>query len=130
MASKEQYNELLTSAGLAGLISVVAAVVRHIILERHGGWKPLLRGMVASALVAVIVGWGLFAVSLPFPVQMAIVGMCAYLGDDILLGILVIGNMIRNDPTSFITKIVQVVRGSGQAAPKKKSSKTPAEPKE
>ena len=124
MNTPDEYKDLAVTAGVAGSISLVAATMRHVMLERHGGWRPLLRGCFASVVVAILVGWSLYAVSLPFPVEMAIVGVCAYLGDDILQGLLVIGRLLRENPAGVASRILDAIRGKTPVVESKPSTPT------
>ncbi|MBP6564052.1 MAG: putative Ig domain-containing protein [Burkholderiales bacterium] len=55
----EDHNKLLTVAATAGVIGLFAGIARGVVQQRHGGWVPFFRGLIASVAVAILVGWGL-----------------------------------------------------------------------
>ena len=111
MEQQKEYEGALVTAGVTGTLALVIGIFRAVINERHGGPRGLIRGILASIVVAVLVGWALTGFDLQLPVKLAIVGVCAYLADDILLGLVVIGSLFRDDPGSFIFKLFDALRG-------------------
>ena len=50
---------LIAAASTAGVIGLVTGIARGVIQQKHQGWLGFMRGLVASVLVAVLIGWTL-----------------------------------------------------------------------
>lgn len=99
-------------AAPSAVIALVLATLRGVIAQKYGGLVGWLRGIFASLIVAVLVGFYLEGTNLPTLLKWAIVGTCAFLADDVLAGMLVLGSLFRNDPREFFRSIVDIFRGS------------------
>jgi hypothetical protein len=111
MKPDSEFEKLLVTTSTTGTVALVIGVFRGIIQEKHGNFMTFFRGVLASVTVAVLVGWGLSETSLSLTSQMCIVGVCSYLADDVLLGLLVLGRLFREDPGSFFSKFYDAIRG-------------------
>ncbi len=112
MKNQAELDTLLTTAGAAGGLSLLMAVFRTVLAEKHGGWKPFLRGVVSSVIVGVLVGWGLEG-SFAKGLEWTIIAICAYVADDILAGLMVIAALFRRDPFAFLSRIINSLRAKG-----------------
>lgn len=117
MKSQQEIDSLLTTAGATGLLAICIGIARGVIQQKHGSLGAFIRGITSSVVVAVLVGWGIHETSLSLTTQMAFVGVCAYLADDVLMGLLVIGRLFREDPGSFISRTLDLFRGKPTPPP-------------
>lgn len=111
MKDKTEIDLLLAAGGPAGVIGLVVGIARGIIQAKHGSLGAWVRGITASLIVGVAVGWGLSDTSFSATTQAAIIACCAYIADDVLLGLLVLGGLFSKDPASFAGKVLDGVRG-------------------
>lgn len=117
MNNKEEISALWTAMAASGAIGLVVGIARGIIQQKHGSIGALARGAIASVLVAVLVSWGLADAGLSVTTKGAITGICAFIADDILLGLLSLGALIGKDPIGFFSRLTAAYRG--MAAQKK-----------
>lgn len=110
----DEHNKLLTVAATAGIIGLFAGIARGVVQQRHGGWVPFLRGLMASIAVAVLVGWGLDDAGLSPTKAAAIIGVCAWLADDVLLGLGELAKVFGADPFGFFDRVWKAIRGAKQ----------------
>lgn len=99
---------LVATAGLGG---VLVAIGRMIIHQRYGGWLVWLSAGVGTVLVAVLVGLAIHDTELSTTQQAAVIGVCAYLADDILLGLGALAKLFGSDPLGTLRRIWDAVRG-------------------
>jgi len=114
MKSDEEVRGLLLTASSSGGVALVVGVFRLIIEEKYGSVRTFFRGVSSSILVGVSIGSAIEGYTIPLAAKMAIVSVCAYLADDLLAGIAVIGGLFRKDPVGFAFKILDSVRGKSQ----------------
>ncbi len=107
----EELKEALGIATVAGLFGMFIGLARGIIQEKHGGWANFCRGAIASITVAVIAGLGLEGSDLSISKQAAVIGVCAYVADDVLLGLIAVARLFSTDPLGFLREIVSSIRG-------------------
>ena len=110
----EDQRKLLTVAATAGAIGLFAGVVRGVVQQRHGGWPNFFRGLAASVAVAILVGWGLDDAGLSPTKAAAIIGVCSWLADDVLLGLGELAKVFGADPLGFIDRVWKAIRGQKQ----------------
>lgn len=103
--------EITSIAGLGGLLLGIAKVIVH---EKYGTVARFFRGAVSSVTVAVLAAFALADSGLSFPQQAALVGVLAYVADDILSGLLILGKLFANNPISFIKDLWSSIRGGGK----------------
>lgn len=101
---------IVTSAGLGG---AAIGALRTIIQRRYGGWLMWLSLMACSVLTAILVSLAIHDTGLSPALQAAIIGVSAFLAEDILLGIGALGAMFSKDPIGAVRKIWDAVRGRG-----------------
>lgn len=109
---------VFVTAAAAGVLGLVVGVLTGFIERRHGSMGAWLGGIAAAIVVAVLVAWGLKPTGLDPMWQSVLIGCCAYLAEDMLAGLRVLGSMIRNDPLSGLSRILDALRGR---APSSKS---------
>jgi hypothetical protein len=98
MKEDEQFNRLLEIAAVSGVGGLILGVAKIIIHERHGTFFRFFRGGVSSVVVAVLVGFALADSGFSWPRQAAIIGVLAYVADDMLNGLLILGNLFAKNP--------------------------------
>ena len=99
---------LVASSGAAGAL---IAALRSIILRRYGGFWMWFSLMCASVLVAVLVGLAVDDTGLSESQKAAVIGICAFVAEDILLGVSVIAGALRSDPIGTLRQIWAAIRG-------------------
>lgn len=101
---------IVTTAGIGGAI---IGALRTIIQRRYGGWLMWLSLMSCSVLTAVLVSLAIHDTGLSPSLQAAIIGVSAFLAEDILLGLGALGSLFSKDPIGAVRKIWDAVRGKG-----------------
>lgn len=107
----ESTRRVLAVTVFAGLIGMMSAVWRGIVVERHGSWWGFARGATASIAVAVLIGWWLDTSGLPTTMQAAIIGAAAFVAEDILIGAAALASMFRTDPLRMLKDLWEAWRG-------------------
>jgi hypothetical protein len=115
MKEDEQLNRLLEIASVSGLGGLFLGVAKIIIHERHGTMRRFFRGAVSSVVVAVLSAFALADSGAASTRQAAIVGLLAYVADDILSALLIMGKLFANNPISFIKDLWSSLRGGGKS---------------
>lgn len=110
---QNDWKRILDVAGPAGLIGFAVAVFRGVI-DQCGGWRKWFAGLAASVLVAAFVGLGLHDADVPAYMQSAIVGLCAYVARDILMGLQQLSGMMASSPLKFVKNLRDAIRGKQQ----------------
>lgn len=105
---------LLLTAGTTGALGLVVGVFTGVIERRHGSIGAWLAGIAAAVLVAAMVGLALKPTGMDPMWQHLIVGCCAYLADDVLAGLRVLGTMVRTDPLGGAGRFLDALRGKGR----------------
>lgn len=114
-------NKVLAAATSAGIIGLVTGIARGVVQQKHNGWTGFFRGLVASVLVAVLMGWTLADLDVSPTKQAVIIGVCAYLADDVLLGLQEVARLFGADPFGTLQRIRQAMRGQAGTAPTDRS---------
>lgn len=109
--NQDEWQKFLHVAAPAGALGFAVAVFRGVI-EQGGGWRKWIAGLAASVLVATFVGLGLHDTGVPAFLQFPIVGLCAYVARDILMGLTQLSSMMASSPFEFATKIRDFLRGN------------------
>lgn len=111
--NQDDWHKLMNVAAPAGALGFAVAVFRGVI-DQCGGWRKWFAGLAASVLVAALVGLGLHDAQVPVYMQFAIVGLCAYVARDILMGLTQLSGMLANSPFEFFQRIRDAIKGRGQ----------------
>jgi hypothetical protein len=109
--NKEQYHILLSALLAGGVLGFFVGVARGIIQQKHGSIGGFIRGIVASILVAVLVTWGLAETAMTVTTQGMVTGVCSFIADDILLGLMSLGSLMGRDPLGFFSRVLSAYRG-------------------
>lgn len=104
-------DHLLTVLFTAGVIGFVVGIARGVIEERHGGWVGFFRGIVSALVVSTFVGFGLADSAFPPTMQACIIGVCAYISEDIVLGVRKITGEFGRNPLGVVKAVVDAWRG-------------------
>jgi hypothetical protein len=125
MESKEDINTLIAAMSVSGALGLVVGIMRGVIQQKHGSFAAFVRGILASILVAVFVSWGLADSGLSATTKATITGICSFIADDILLGLMSLAALMGRDPIGFFTRIVAAYRGQApqQPTPKEEQGK-------
>lgn len=108
--NQDDWQRVLNVAGPAGAIGFAVAVFRGVI-EQSGGWRKWCAGLAASVLVAGLVGLGLHDTDVPAIMQSAVVGLCAYVARDILMGLTQVSSMVASNPIAALERVRDFLRG-------------------
>lgn len=108
---RDEHEKVLSAAATAGVIGILVGIAKGVIQQKHGGIGSFVRGLTASILVAVLIGWGLADAELSPTMLAAIVGVCAYLADDVILGLGEAGKLFGADPFGFVGRVWAAIRG-------------------
>lgn len=95
---------LRTSAALIG-ISALAAASRSILSEDRRSFGGFMRGLVLAIFVGSLVGLLIQDFDFSPPTQGGIVGVAAFVADDLLMMIINISRKLRDDPMLIINYI-------------------------
>lgn len=120
MNSKDDIHALLMAGAASGAIGLVVGIMRGVIQQKHGSFGAFIRGILASVFVAVIVSWGLADTGLSATTKATITGICSFIADDILLGLLSLASLMGRDPIGFFTRLAAAYRGQVSQVPPKK----------
>lgn len=121
MDNRDDYSTLLTMASLSGILGLAVGIARGIIQQKHGSVLGFVRGILASIFVAVMVSWGLVNSGLSLNTQAMIIGVCSFIADDILLGLVSLSTLLGSDPFGFFSRLIAAYRGA--ATPPKDGDK-------
>lgn len=108
---KEEWDRVLTVVAATGLGGFIVGVFRIAILRKYGGWLTWLAALCGSVLVAVLAGLAVQDTGLTEAQRWGVVGICAFVADDLVIAIMSIAQMMRSDPVGFFSRIVRAARG-------------------
>lgn len=108
---KEEWDRVVVTVAASSFAGLCIGIAKTLILQRHGGWLPWLSMMAAAVVVAVMIGLTVDSTALPPTQKWAIVGLCAYLAEDILIGVGALVKLASTDPFGTVHKILDLFRG-------------------
>lgn len=114
MKDDEDLRRIVAITAASGLAGLLVGAFRGVIQEKYGGWLGFVRGMAASIVVAVMAGLALHDADLSPTRQAAVIGLAAYVADDVLSGIVLLGQLFRNDPIGFFRSVWTSFKGGGK----------------
>lgn len=114
MQNKEDWNALVAVMSVSGMLGLGVGIARGIIQQKHGSVGGFIRGVVASIFVAIMVSWGLVDSGLSLNTQATVTGICAFIADDILLGLMSLSTLMGRDPFGFFSRVLSAYRGAAQ----------------
>lgn len=103
-------DELKLLASMFG-ISALAAASRSILSEEKRTIGGFLRGLVLAAFVGTIVGLIIQDYNYTPTTQGGIVGICAFVADDLLMVVLAVTGKLRKNPTIIIDYFINRTGG-------------------
>lgn len=103
----EKLNETITVATPAMLIGVAGGAVRIIVSREHATPTGFIRGGVLACFVAVLVGGLLDDYGYEGNLKFALIGIAAFVADDILVGILRLSALLRDNPREVLDIILR-----------------------
>lgn len=107
----QDVSKVLGVIGAGGTLGLIFGIIRGVVNQKHGGWGGLFRGMFAAIGAAILVALGIADLDLTITKQAAIIGVSAYVADDILLGLVNISKLFSNDPIGFLQNILSSLKG-------------------
>lgn len=110
-------DKVLAAVAASGVAGLAVGIARGLISNRHGGLAGFLRGAVASVITSVLVGLAIADSGLSPTKQYAIVGLCAYVADDLLTGVIVLFQAFATNPMKFLMDVWTSIRGGRVQAP-------------
>lgn len=99
--------ESLLTTSIGGLVVGIAKGI----INRYGGLKTWLALLCASVLVSSLTGLALEDSGLTKTQQFAVIGLCTFLAEDILLGLGVLSKMFAKNPVIALQLIWDRFRG-------------------
>jgi threonine/homoserine/homoserine lactone efflux protein len=102
----DQNIDVLTST--AGL-SILAAASRSILSEDRRSLIGFLRGLVLAMFVSVMVGFILKDYKLSQEMEYAVIGLCSFIADDILMVIVSTSAAIRKNPKEAFMSLLEYI---------------------
>lgn len=84
----------------------MAAISRAILSPDRRSFKGFLRAVFLAVFVGSVTSGILQSYNLNPETQGAVVGLCAFVADDILLGIISLAGWIRQDPSRIINLVL------------------------
>lgn len=112
----EEHSKLAALIGASAAGGLLVGTAKYTIQRRPGGFWGWLCCGAASTLVAVLVGLALDGSGLPPGQQWAIVGVCSYVAEDLLVGALTLAATVRSDPLGALARVFSALRGRGATA--------------
>jgi len=109
----DDWERLLQTVFLSGGSGVIVGVAKGVV-RRYGGIWSWIALLVASALVSVLVGLAIQDSGLSYTQKSAVIGICAYLAEDILLGIGMLAGLFARDPIRTIRLFWDALRGKSK----------------
>ncbi len=116
MKDDEQFNRLLEIAAVSGAGGLLLGIAKVIVHENHGTVFRFIRGAVASVVVAVLTALALADTGLAWTRQAAIVGILAYVADDMLTGLLLLAALFAKNPVAFLKDVWKSIKGGGSSS--------------
>ena len=104
-------NRILEILYVSSGIGVVVSIIRKILEERHGNLSEWVKGVLSAVLVAGIIGWGLADSGLAQTLQYCIIGISAYVADDLRVGIGRIVKDVAANPLQILKDAINTWRG-------------------
>ncbi|WP_422491673.1 hypothetical protein [Endozoicomonas sp. ALE010] len=101
----DEYQNEFSSRGLTLLIGFAAVAVRLIMSVRHLDYMMVFRAICATAFVALLVGELLMNVDIHPSIKNAIIGVCCFIGRELLEGLIQLAEQFKKDPKAFIESI-------------------------
>lgn len=105
----------------SSVIGIVIGLIRALIdlkkIEQDA--VTIIKTMFTSLLAAELVSLGIFDFSIGLHSKVALTGICAYVANDILLGIRKTAQLLSQNPVEFARSIMELIRGGhrGQSMP-------------
>jgi len=85
-------------------LAVLAGTARFLMMPKGQSALVYLRGIIMAVLVAWIVAAATDGYGMNENYRVAVIGVCSFMADDLLRGLLLIGEKFRDDPLGFIKK--------------------------
>lgn len=117
MNSKDDINAIIAIAAGSGALGLAVGIMRGVIQQKHGSIGGFIRGILASIFVAVMVSWGLVDSNLSLSTRGMVTGICSFIADDILLGLMSLATLMGRDPFGFFSRVLAAYRGAATQGP-------------
>lgn len=111
MNLRPEHQKLLELLCITGVIGFLVGLAKHVVIIRHGCWYNFFIGLIASVLVAVFVGLILDNTDFSLTTKLAMIGISAYVAEDILSVVKNFSLAFKNDPKGFIREGLEMWRG-------------------
>jgi hypothetical protein len=110
----EELGKLLLVAWISGVAGALLGVLKVIIHENRGTIMRFFRGACAAVVVAVLSAFALNDTGMSWSRQAAIIGILAYVADDVLSGLVILGKLFGNNPLAFLKDLWSSFRGGSK----------------
>jgi hypothetical protein len=113
----DDWNKIIPIISSTAVGGAAIGAFRSVIYRKYGGFWQWFALMSATVLVSVLVGLAVADTSLSHSQQAAVIGVCAFLAEDILLGLGALAGMFARDPLSTLRRFWDAIRGKGGDKP-------------
>lgn len=111
MKTDDELQQLIATASISGVGGALLGIAKVIIHENHGTLARFFRGACASITVAVLTAFALADSGMSWERRGAIIGILAYVADDVLSGLVIIAKLFANNPMAFLKDLWSSFRG-------------------
>lgn len=101
-----------------GVGSFVVGVFRIAILQKYGGWAKWTAALAGAVFVGVVAGLFMEDSTLSNWQRWGVIALCAFVADDLIVGLLSIAGHLRSDPLGFAARVFNAARGRHTEPPK------------
>lgn len=130
MDDRNEFSKLIEAGGISLLIGLAIGLGRSIVNEKYGSFIGFLRCVLASGMVAVLVGWGLEGTTFSLTTRSMLVGVTALIADDVLVTLVSISRIAARDPIEFFLRLAAAYRGQIPPPASPVPPASPTEPKD
>lgn len=104
---------ILKLLAIGAVVGVAAGLFAGVIQQRHGSLLAWLRGIAVAVFVGMLVSLAMESVEWPSALEVGVIAVSAYIGEDVLAGLAAIGKMFGADPLGAFQRIFDALRGGG-----------------
>lgn len=90
---------------------LAVGLAKGVIQRRYTGWGQWLSLLVGAVLVSVLVGLAVHETGLSETQQWAVIGVCTFVAEDLLLAVGAIGAAFARDPLHALQHFWDAIRG-------------------
>lgn len=104
---------IIKLVALGAVVGLVAGVFAGVIQKRHGSIGAWVRGIIVAVFVGTVAALCMESVAWPPAMEIAVIAVAAYTGEDVLAGIAAVMKMFGADPLGAATRVWDALKGGG-----------------